>query len=175
MSVYALCDREVAETDPAESDVVFLPFLYGSNAGQNAKSVFLGLDGQLKRGHVIRSIYEGIAFSHRTHIEKLMKHRKLPEIARIAGGAARSDVWVQMFADILNMPIEITRGTELGTMGAALCAGVGAGIFSDIGDGVDRMVNVIGHVDPNGNRTKIYDRKYARYQRAIAALEDFWK
>jgi L-xylulokinase len=174
ISVYALCDREVAETDPAESDIVFLPFLYGSNAGQNAKSVFLGLDGQHKRGHVIRSIYEGIAFSHRTHIEKLMKHRKLPEIARIAGGAARSDVWVQMFADILNMPIEITRGTELGTMGAALCAGVGAGIFSDFGDGVRRMVNVIGHVDPNSSHTRIYDRKYARYQQAIAALEGFW-
>jgi L-xylulokinase len=174
ISVYALCDREVAETDPAESEIVFLPFLYGSNAGQNAKSVFLGLDGQHKRGHVIRSIYEGIAFSHRTHIEKLMQHRKLPEIARIAGGAARSDVWVQMFADILNMPIEITRGTELGTMGAALCAGVGAGIFSDFGDGVHRMVNVIGHVDPNGSHTKIYDRKYARYQQAIAALEGFW-
>jgi sugar (pentulose or hexulose) kinase len=80
-----------------------------------------------------------------------------------------------MFADILNMPIEITRGTELGTMGAALCAGVGAGIFSDFRAGVDRMVNVIGHVEPNGSRTKIYDRKYTRYQRAIAALEDFWK
>ena len=175
MSVYALCDREVANTDPEESEIVFLPFLYGSNAGQNAKSVFLGLDGQLKRGHVIRSIYEGIAFSHRSHIEKLMKHRKLPEIARIAGGAARSEVWVQMFADILNMPIEITRGTELGTMGAALCAGVGAGIFSDFSEGVDRMVNVIGHVEPNGNLTKIYDRKYAQYQRAIAVLADFWK
>lgn len=173
-SVFDLCDRETADVKPEDSDIVFLPFLYGTNAGKNAKSAFIGLEGRHKRGAVIRAIYEGVAFSHRSHIEKLMKHRELPTTARIAGGAAKSKVWVQMFADILNKRIEITKGTELGARGAAICAGVGAKIFKDFEEGVARMVQVIGTVEPDAARQKIYDKKYKNYKSAVSALENYW-
>ena len=174
-SVYAVCNNEVKSTSPQESNVFFIPFLYGSNAGQKAKASFIGLAGHHKRADVIRAIYEGIVFSHKTHIGKLLKYRKTPEIIRIAGGAAQSEVWIQMFADILQVPIEVTAGTELGAMGAAICAGAGAGVFADLDEGVNAMVQVKKRVDPDPSLKDVYEKKYQRYHQAISALESFWE
>ena len=95
-------------------------------------------------------------------------------LCRIAGGAARSAEWVQLFADILQTPIEIPRGTELGAMGAAMCAGVAAGVFDSFADGADRMVKIAGRVEPDPEVKAIYDTKYALYRKTIEALEPVW-
>jgi L-xylulokinase len=73
----------------------------------DGKAGFWGLDGWQNRGHVLRAIYEGIVFSHRWHMERLLQFRPPPERIRLSGGAARSEVWVQMFADILQIPVEV--------------------------------------------------------------------
>ena len=128
-SVYELCNSLVAQTRPDESGVVFLPFLYGCNVSLDGKAGFFGLDGWQTRGHVLRAIYEGIVFSHRWHMERLLQFRPPPERIRLSGGAARSEVWVQMFADILQTPVEVPSGTELGAFGAAIGAAVAAGCY----------------------------------------------
>jgi L-xylulokinase len=173
-SVYQICDEEVASLGPGESDIVFVPFLYGSNASLKAKSVFLGLQGFHKRAHIIRAIFEGVVFSHRHHIEKLMEFRKLPDAARMAGGAVNSEVWTQMFADILGFPMEITHGRELGCLGAAICAAVGTGVYGTIPEAVDGMVTLKKRVEPDPALKDIYDKKYARYKKAIGVLEEYW-
>lgn len=174
-SVYDLCNRAVEETGAEEADLVFLPFLFGSNAGPRAKSCFIGLQGWMERRHVIRAVYEGICFSHRYHIEKLLRHLPRPQAARMSGGGAKSVVWAQMFADILQMKMEIPAASELGTLGAAMCAGIGAGLYTDTEEAVSRAVRVRRSVEPNGEKQDIYDQKYARYLAAIKALEGFWR
>lgn len=174
-SVYEVCNDAVHETGPEDANIVFVPFLYGSNANPKAKAVFIGLEGWHKRAHVIRAIYEGICFSHKSHIEKLMQYRDEPTAVRMAGGAVRSDVWVQMFADVLQMPMEITKASELGTLGAAICAGVGVELFSDFNEATNRMVELVGRVEPNPAMKDVYERKFKRYQKVIKSLDDFWK
>lgn len=174
-SVYKVCDEAVEKTGPFDSNIVFVPFLYGSNAGMKAKAGFIGLEGWNNRSHVLRAIYEGIVFSHKTHIEKLLRYRKTPESARIAGGAARSNVWVQMFADILQIPMEITGVSELGTLGAAICAGVGCGVFGNFNEAVDSMVKIVRKVEPNVAQKAVYENKYMKYRKAITSLESYWE
>jgi L-xylulokinase len=174
-SVYQICDEAVAATDAGDSEIIFVPFLYGSNASLKAKSVFIGLQGYHKRAHVIRAVFEGIVFSHRSHIEKLMKFRELPEAARMAGGAVKSEVWVQMFADILGFPMEITFGKELGCMGAAICAAVGVGEYTNLEHAVESMVKLKKRVEPNPDLKEIYDKKYALYKKAIGVLDNYWE
>lgn len=174
-SVYDICNDAVRRTEADETDIVFIPFLYGSNAGRKAKAIFVGLEGWHKREHMIRAIYEGICFSHRHHIEKILAVQTPPQAVRIAGGAARSDVWVQMFADVLRMPMEMTAATELGTLGAAMCAGVGAGLFRDFDEAVKRMVHVTGRVAPDEAAANIYARKYIMYKKAIESLGNYWE
>lgn len=174
-SVYDLCNDLVAATKPDDSGIVFLPFLYGSNANPGAKSCLLGLNGWHARGHVLRAIYEGVVFSHWWHVQRLLKFRKMPEVLRLTGGAARSEVWVQIFADVLQTPVQLPDGTELGALGAAIAAAVAVGVYPGYREAVEAMVRFARIQEPDRSRKGLYETKYARYQKAIAALDPFWK
>lgn len=173
-SVYDVCNRAVATTEANESDIVFLPYLFGSNTNPYAKACFVGLQGWHEHRHVIRALYEGICFSHRYHIERLLRYLPAPEAARMSGGGAKSSEWSQMFADVLQMPMEIPVATELGNLGAAMCARIGAGLFQDVEDAATQMVKVSRIVHPNPGKKAVYDEKYARYQKLINTLNGYW-
>jgi L-xylulokinase len=173
-SVYVLCDEAVASVKPEAAEIIFLPFLYGSNVNFKAKGTLIGMEGSHTRSEVIRAFFEGICFTHRYHIEKMASYGKVPAIARMAGGATKSDVWRQMFADVLDKSIEVTAATELGTLGAAMCAAVLAGAYGGLHDAANRMVQVTGRTDPNPALKDVYTRKYENYKRAIEALDSYW-
>jgi L-xylulokinase len=173
-SVYALCDEAVASTKPEDANVIFLPFLYGSNVNFNAKGTLIGMEGSHTRSDVIRAFFEGICFTHRYHIEKMASYGKVPAIARMAGGAVKSSVWRQMFADVLQKSIEVTAATELGTLGAAMCAAVLAGAYPGLPEAAKKMVTVSGRTDPNPANYDVYSGKYEDYKRAIKALDPYW-
>lgn len=173
-SIYDFCNQAVTEVGPEDSNLVYLPFIYGSNLNPLAQGSFIGLQGWHTCQHVIRSIYEGICFSHRYHIGKLLKYLAPPEAARIAGGGAKSIQWAQMFADVLQMPIEITEASELGALGAAICAAVGSGQYPDAEAAVAGMVKTIRTISPDPGKKEVYDRKYQRYLDAASALDKYW-
>ncbi len=173
-SVYDLCNELVAETKPEDTGIIFLPFLYGSNVSLDGKACFIGLDGWQKRGHVLRAIYEGVIFSHRWHMEKLLQHAEMPPVIRLTGGAANSSLWVQMFADNFQVPIELPKGTELGALGAAISAGVAAGVFDSYGDAIEAMVDIGDRVEPNPAMKGLYDKKYARYKQVLDIMDPHW-
>ena len=174
-SVYDICNQAVVDIQPEDSDLVYLPFIYGSNLNPLAQGCFIGLQGWQTRQHIIRAIYEGICFSHRYHIGKLLKYLSPPEAARIAGGGAKSIQWAQMFADVLQIPIEITEASELGALGAAICAAVGSGQYQSIEDAVEGMVKTTKVVSPDESKAEIYTKKYNRYLEAASALDGYWK
>jgi L-xylulokinase len=173
-SVFDAVNDMVDGIAPADSDVLFLPFLYGSSAGPKATAGFLGLHGWHGRAHMLRAVYEGVVFSHKTHVDRLLCHRGSAQAARIAGGAAKSSVWVQMFADVLQLPIELTACEELGAMGAAICAGVGVDLFGSFEEAVERMVRVSRTVEPRKENREVYRDKYGSYLRHIEALRTVW-
>jgi L-xylulokinase len=174
LSVYGLCNKAIQDVNPEDNDLIYLPFLYGSNVNPLAQACFIGLQGWHNRKHVIRAIYEGICFSHRFHIEKLLKHLTPPEAARIAGGGSKSIEWAQIFADVLQMPVEVPKTSELGTLGAVICASVGAGYYSNVDDAVAGMVKITRVINPDKNKKEVYDKKYNRYLNAINALDGYW-
>jgi L-xylulokinase len=173
-SVYELCNTLVAQTRPEESGVIFLPFLYGCNVSLDGKAGLLGLDGWQTRGHVLRAIYEGIVFSHRWHMERLLQFRAPPARIRLSGGAARSEIWVQMFADILQTPVAVPSGTELGALGAAIGAGVAIGCYSTYEAACAAMVRMSRTCEPNRALADVYQAKYARYRKVLDALAPLW-
>jgi L-xylulokinase len=147
-----------------------MPFLYGTNVDANAKSCFLGLSGWHTKAHLLRAVYEGIVFSHRMHMEKLLALRDKPEAVRMAGGVTKSAVWVQIFADALQMPVEISDNKELGTLGVAMCAGVAVGEYGSLSE-ASKVFSGVSHVYmPDTSKKEIYDRKYELYKKTIACL-----
>ncbi len=174
-SIYDLTNCWVEETDPGELRVVFLPFLNGSNENPLARGTFIGLTDFNTKAHMLRAVYEGIVFSHMTHVKRLLRNRKAPEAIRLAGGAANSKVWVQIFADALQIPIETVSCQEQGIMGAAIAAGVGIGVFRDYQEAAAKTVKVQQTIYPRPEYAKVYQEKYHRYKAVIESLSGVWE
>ena len=174
-SVYDITNKWVEEIEPQDSDIIFLPFLNGSNEDALAKGTFVGLTAFHNKHHMLRAVYEGIVFSHYTHVRKLLKNRETPSSVRLSGGAANSDVWVQIFADVLQIPIDVIEDKELGAQGAAMAAGIAAGIYPDYPTAISRTVTITKTVQPRKEYAQIYQEKYQRYRAVINGLSSAWK
>jgi len=173
-SVYEVCNEILASIPPEASAVIFHPFLYTSNLHSNAQAGFYGVAGWHTRSHLLRAVYEGIVFSHLTHIEKLRGAGAAFDSARLTGGGARSPVWSQMFADALHLRVEVPDVYETGTRGAALAAGVGAGIYASFDEAVQKTVSISRVHEPDARRTALYRQRYAHYRAIGQAMAAYW-
>lgn len=174
-SLYDRLNTWVEEIPPEEFVPVFLPFVLASNVHPNAKGSFIGISANHTRAHLLRSVYEGVAFSHKMHVDKLLKSRDIPpECARLAGGAAHSPVWSQIFADILQLPVETVSVNETGTLGCAVAVAAAVGDYDSIESAVKVMCRVSNTYMPNKDKAAIYTKKYALYRKAIHSLDPFW-
>ena len=174
-SIYNVVNEWVEEIGPNAFVPVFLPFLMASNVHPNAKSVLVGMNVSHTRKHIARSIYEGICFGHRYHLEKLLATRdEAPKAIRLSGGAARSKVWTQMFADICQIPVETVAADEAGALGCAIAAAVAAGEYEDLNAAIAGMTQIHEAVLPNRELKEIYDKKYQLYLKTIECLDGLW-
>ena len=174
-SIFDLADRMVESVAPEDQRIVFMPFIYGSNERDIAKASLIGIDSYHTKAHILRAVYEGIVFSHKTHINKLLINNKGFEVIRFAGGAAKSRVWPQIFADALGLPIEIIDTEELGALGCAMAAAIAAGEYRDFAHAAQDMVAVKRRVEPDPAKKDIYEKKFADYSAVVAALDPVWE
>ncbi len=174
VSVYEICSEQVASLPPGGTDVLFHPFLFGSNVQSTARAGFYGIGGWHTKAHLLRAVYEGVAYSHLSHVEKLRAAGAVTGVARLTGGGARSRVWTQIFADTLQVPMEIPEGSEIGAHGAAMCAGIGVGAYKHYADAVAKAVKIERRQDPDASATPHYLARYAEYQNLLLAMRDSW-
>lgn len=172
--VYQRCGQLVESTDYRDT-LLFFPYLFGSNVHMDAKAMFVGLSGTHTTAHMLRAVYEGVVFCHLLHIERLLRHTPMPQSIRVAGGATRSAVWMQMFADVLGAKIEVSQATELGTMGVALNAAIAVGVFSTMEEGVARWARVKRVYHPDAVRHSYYQKKYRAFKAVLEAMDGVWQ
>ena len=172
---YSQLENMLNSTDARFSQNIFFPFLYGSNVNLGAEGCLIGLRSSDSLEQVLRSVYEGVVFAHRQHVDQLLKvlgHK--PKAIRISGGACNSPASVQMFSDVLGIPVETVAVTELGGLGGAICAAVGSGCYGSFKDAVDHMTVVSRRFEPDPEQTAIYDRKYEAYGALLKVLDQGW-
>ena len=112
--------------------------------------------------------------SHGT-LEKLLANRTKTQAFRLAGGAANSLFWAQIFADVFKLPVEIVDKKELGTLGCAMAAAVAAGVYIDLKEAAQKMVKMKSRIEPNPANYPAYDKKFALYEKVSGTLNDLWK
>lgn len=174
--IYEVVDSWVEEISPEDYVPVFLPFLMASNVNPRAQSCFIGLKASHTRKHLARSIFEGITFGHRYHLERLLATRtQRPEAIRLVGGASRARVWAQMFADVTQLPVEVIPAREAGALGCAILAACAVGEYPFPESAVANMTRVSERFLPYMGRKAIYDAKYRIYLDAVAALDGLWE
>lgn len=174
-SVYDLANRMAESVEPQDCQLIFLPFLTGSNENPLARGGLVGLTAYHERRHILRAVCEGVVFSHLTHVRRLLVNREKPRSVRLSGGAARSPVWAQIFADALQLPVELTAGKELGCLGAAMAAGIAAGVYPDYPAAIARTVHITQTVAPRPAYREIYEKKYEAYRAVIQGLDGAWQ
>lgn len=174
-NIYEIMNEWVESIDPAEFIPVFLPFLMASNVHPNAKGTFVGISVNHTRKHLLRSVYEGIAFCHKYHLEKLLVTRNAPPKGiRLAGGVAKSPVWTQMFADILCLPVETVMTDETGALGCAIASAVAVGDYNSMAEAASAMCHISPPIYPRETYKALYEKKYALYKRVIECLDPIW-
>lgn len=170
---FASIDAEVADVIDDDMALVFHPFLFGTPDDERASAAILGLRPWHRRAHVYRAVLEGITFAHRAHLESLTRGEPVGR-AVLAGGAARSAVWSQMFANALGLPIRVCPTSEVGTLGAAICAAVAIGAHDSLRDGCRAMSRVSREFEPDAGKEGRWELAYRRYRASVRAAADMW-
>jgi len=159
-------DQEAAVISPGSDGLVFLPYMAGERSpiwDAKAKGVYYGLDYSKTRGHMIRAGLEGAAFSLRHNLETAERAGAKVMRLRAMGGAANSRLWTQIKSDLTGKPIDVPASDTATTLGAAILAGVAAGVYKDFDDAVMRTVTVTRTHEPNLENKEAYDKTYATY------------
>lgn len=164
---YEQINQLVAALPPAQSAVIFLPFLYGTNAKLGMTAAFYGMQAHHSRAHLLQAVYEGVLFSLMTHLERM--YRRFPQVKtlRVTGGPAKSAVWLQMLADLSGQTLEVPEVEEIGCLGAAIMAA--EGVNGDSGALKPHQAARV--IRPNPANFAAYQNKYRQYQKLVKLLE----
>jgi xylulokinase len=162
---------------PAGSEgLLFLPYLTGERTPHPdplARGAFVGLTVRHERAHLTRAVLEGVAFGLRDSFE-LIKGVGAAAIeqVRVSGGGARSALWRQILADVMGVELVTVHTAEGAAFGAALLAGVGAGIWRDVDAACRSSVQLTGTSAPNPETAAAYEMLYGYYRRLYPALQE---
>lgn len=170
---FEYCNKVVSETP--RTGVTFFPYLFGDDLGADASGTFWGLRAGTDRNEIIRAVYEGIVFQHARHLNKLLEVAKPPKQVRFAGGATRSEVWMRMFADVIGLPVTVSTASELGALGAAICAAIGVGEYKSYGEAMKAMTAVRASYEPSEERGAPLRKKQAEFEKAVEAMTPIWR
>jgi sugar (pentulose or hexulose) kinase len=163
---YERVEELVAPIPAGSSGVSFLPYFDGTNIpfwSTASAGTILGLELRHSPGHVLHAVMEGVCFELAGVLDA--SQALTPGISRIRvlGGAAQSAAWMQMLADILDIPLEIPETSQPACVGAAILAGVGAGLYPDASEGYRRMNIAVKTVRPDAEASAFYARHRIRH------------
>ena len=166
----------LADTVPAGSGgVAFLPYMAGERSpiwNPNACGVFFGMRFGVSRAQMIRACMEGVAYALRHNLEVAEAAGAKAGTLRAMGGSANSPVWTQIKADVTGCGIEVPASDTATTLGAAILAGVGAGVYPSFEDAAKQTVSVKLTYEPDVSKKEIYDQGYQTYRQLYEHLKD---
>ena len=169
----------LAEREPAGSGgVTFLPYMAGERSpiwDPDACGVFFGLNFGTTRGQMIRACMEGVAYALRHNLETAEAAGARAETLRAMGGSANSRIWTQIKADVTGCGIEVPGSDTATTLGAAMLAGVGTGVWSSFEEAARQTVRVKKTYAPDPGTRDIYERGYGIYRKLYEQLKDLMK
>jgi D-xylulose kinase len=172
---YELLNDQASKIPPGSRGVLLIPHLMGSGAphwNPYDRGVMIGFTLGHEKGCLIRAIMEGTAYEIRENIE-IMNEMKIDiHELRVTGGATRSPTWNQIQSDVTGLPVIKGAVEEATSLGAAILAGVGAGIYKGVTEAADEMVAITDEYTPNRENFELYSKLFNIYKRTYQALSN---
>ncbi|MBN2227987.1 MAG: xylulokinase [Candidatus Thorarchaeota archaeon] len=165
---------DCAKDVPAGSEgVIHIPHFVGAGApnwNPHARGIFAGLALGHTRAHLMRAILEGVAYEIRTNID-VMRELGIPvKQVRVTGGAARSETWMQIQADILRIPVVRTQMEEATAVGAAILAFKGVNVFKSVAKAAEEMVKTRPPLEPRAETLQVYKKGFETFKGLYEAI-----
>jgi len=172
---YNLLNKQAEAAPPGSEGLIFLPYLSGERtpyADPYARGVFFGLSYVHNQNYFARAVMEGISYSQYDCFS-LMKNLGITSNKVVLfGGGAKSKLWKQMISDIFSTKI-VTLNVEQGpSYGAAILAGIGAGIFKDVEEATSNIIKEVSETYPNSDNVSKYTKYYEIYKSLYGSLKD---
>ena len=170
---FAALLAEAERWEPGVEGLTFLPYLAGErtpHADPDARGAFTGLSLRHDRGALVRAVLEGVAFGLRDGLDLVSELSGRPDLGRVSGGGARSRLWLQILASVLELPLQRTAVDEGASFGAALLGGVAAGAFADVHEAVAACVRPAEIVEPVAQWVERYRDARERFVALYPAL-----
>ena len=158
--------------------MIWAPYLMGErtpHTDPDVRAALLGLAAGHTRGHVTRAVLEGVAFSLRDSFGIFDELQVPVTRVRVGGGGARSSLWLGIQAAVYQHAVETVVAEEGAAYGAALLAGVGAGIWPTVDAACDAVVRTKDVTAPDAAAVPVLDRRYAEFQRVYPALRSVYQ
>jgi xylulokinase len=172
---YDRLSEEAASVEPGADGVLWAPYLMGERTPHldpNARAALVGLAANHGRGHVVRAILEGVAFSLRDTFTIFDEMDVPVRAVRLGGGGARGALWRQIQADVYNHEVEVLEAEEGAAYGAALLAGAGTGVWPSVDAACDAVVRVATRVAPDSGASAVLDQRYGAFRKVYGALKE---
>ena len=160
-----------------ENQVFYLPYLMGERSphnNPNARAMFVGMSMDTTREDMTLAVLEGVAFGLRDSLEVARSLGIRIESSRICGGGAKSPLWRQIIAAVMNVKLEIIESEEGPGYGAAILAAVGCGTFESVERACEKLVKVIDTVEPDPELVQKYEEKYQKFKQLYPIMKNWF-
>ena len=166
-------DLILAGTSADPTGLLVLPHFSGSGTptfDTASKAAILGLTFATTRADIAKAVLEGLTYELRLNLELLKAGGVQIDVLRAIGGGAKSPLWLQLKADITGIPVVAPKITEAAGFGAALLAGVGAGLFSSAAEAANRFLELTDEYHPDETRHAAYTGQFELYRQVYPAI-----
>ena len=170
---YEVLNREAKKLPAGSEGLIVQEHFQGNRTPHTdplSRGVFHGLTLKHQRAHLFRAVIEGVAFGSELILETMRNNGFIPERIVIAGGATRSPLWLQIHADVSDLPLTLTKVSDAPTLGCAILAAAGVGFYENVQSAADMMVQVEGVVKPNSETHQEYQPYYENYKQTYHAM-----
>lgn len=160
-----------------ENQVFYLPYLMGERSPHNnpdARAMFVGMSMDTTREDMTLAVLEGVAFGLRDSLEVARSLGIRIDSSRICGGGAKSPLWRQIIAAVMNVKLEIIESEEGPGYGAAILAAVGCGTFESVERACEKLVKVIDTVKPDPELVQKYEEKYQKFKQLYPIMKNWF-
>ena len=161
-----------------ENHVFFLPYLMGERSPHNdpdARGVFLGMSMDTSRADMTQAVLEGVAFALRDSLEVAKSLGIKIERTKICGGGAKSPLWKQIIANVMNIKVDVLEVEEGPSLGGAMLAAVGCGVYPDVETAGKKLAKVVDTVEPTPELAAKYEKRYQKFKELYPAMKPLFK
>lgn len=178
ISSYDLFNQQAIKAKPGSGGVIFLPYLAGEMSpiwDENARACFIGMTNRTKRADIIRSVMEGVCFSAYHNMTVFEENDCDISEFRVAGGPTKSNIWMQILADITGKEIVVSKTEDAAPLGNAMLAGISIGVFENYKQACEGVVKIKQKYRPNTQNNEIFKTLFEVYKNSYLSLKEQFK